>query len=518
MNDLKGKVISLPIKKISFSDEQNQSDLTKVSLQVCRDGEVPSHNIYIEKEALPLAQESIKNKPLLCAYEVDDEGNKIDFKGHALEYVLVQNGSDIILKIEYEEQPVGIIPETNNYTINDINDNSWVFVEGYLFNEYCSDAVRIIEENDGNKSVSMEIEIIDGEKNEDDNLYHITSFKFLGVTLLGETHPPAIDGANIQIPIQNETFSLKFSQMIENVNKTINKGGIKVKREDIINKFSNLKSNSKFEEIIANKDLTVEELEKQLFALSVNQLESMIEEALSQVTIVCQYYDGESYETNRYWLQDVITDSNIAIVCDKQDSYNYYGIPYSINGDVITLDYANAKRYIVGDWREYVDNSTDTFVTTFSEDINKIKEAMSQKIEDIKASFDINENEDYKNLKAQITDLQTSFEEIKSEKELLEEYKTNKENEIRENAETELFEKYSELKGLEGFEKIIENKSNFSLDDIERDLKVLAFDNGVVLNKKKFSKENDSIKIPITINKETDLTDSYGGLLDKYLK
>ena len=61
------------------------------------------------------------------------------------------------------------------------------------------------------------------------------------------------------------------------------------------------------------------------------------------------------------------------------------------------------------------------------------------------------------------------FEEIKSEKELLEEYKTNKENEIRENAETELFEKYSELKSLEGFEKIIENKSNFSLDDIERD-------------------------------------------------
>ena len=56
------------------------------------------------------------------------------------------------------------------------------------------------------------------------------------------------------------------------------------------------------------------------------------------------------------------------------------------------------------------------------------------------------------------------------------------------------------------------------LEDIERDLKILAFDNGIVLgNKKKFSKtEKNTIKIPVG-ESQNDIVSPYGGLLDKYL-
>ena len=239
---MKGKVVSLPIKKISFSEENNQPDLTKVILQVCKSGEVTSHGLYFEEESLALSEASIKNKPLLCAYEIDEDGNKTDFKGHELEYKIIKEGKNISLKIEYIEQPVGIIPETNNFTIMDIDDEKWIVVEGYLFNEYCSDAVRILEESDGEKAISMEINVIDGSNNEDDGLFHITLFSFLGVTLLGKSHSPAIAGANIQTFRQSDTFALQFSEMVKRVNISINKGGEKVdERQKIIEKFEALK-------------------------------------------------------------------------------------------------------------------------------------------------------------------------------------------------------------------------------------------------------------------------------------
>jgi hypothetical protein len=107
-----------------------------------------------------------------------------------------------------------------------------------------------------------------------------------------------------------------------------------VKREEIISKFSALDKVEGYKTIIENTELSNEDLEKQLFALSQNQLNQFICDALCEQKIIKQYWDGESYETCKYYLVDTIPSENIAIVCECED-YDYYGIPYSLNGDVI---------------------------------------------------------------------------------------------------------------------------------------------------------------------------------------
>lgn len=148
---MKGQIISLPIQNINFSEVEEQDDLKKVTLQVCKAGTVPSHGLFIENDAIVNAQESIKNKPILCAYEVDEDGNKTDFQGHEMAYKIIKNGSQYEVEIVYIEQPVGLINESCNFRMEEINGELWCVVDGYLYSKYCNDAVRILEEANGEK-------------------------------------------------------------------------------------------------------------------------------------------------------------------------------------------------------------------------------------------------------------------------------------------------------------------------------------------------------------------------------
>ena len=190
-----------------------------------------------------------------------------------------------------------------------------------------------------------------------------------------------------------------------------------------------------------------------------------------------------------------------------------------MQGDKAVLDFESAKRYTKGDWREYQGDVAEITVNPmFSTEMERINKNFESEIEKVKTTFDVNETEEYKNLKAEMFELQTSYTTLEEETIQLREFKADFETKQREKAENEVFEKYADLKEVEGYTTILENKANFSLEDIERDLKVLAFDNGIVLgNKKKFSKtEKNTIKIPVGETKD-DIVSPYGGLLDKYL-
>lgn len=514
---LNGKSVSLPISKVKFSEVSDQSDLTKVTLMVCKDGEVESHGLFIEEDSLAISEDSIKNKPLLCAYEVDNNGNKTDFKGHEMEYRVVKNGKSMELKIEYIEQPVGVIPESCNFRLEEIDGYKWVVVDAYLFNEYCGDAVRILEESDGEKSVSMEINVLESFEDEDDGLTHISKFKFIGVTLLGLKHPPAISGANIKTFTQSDNFSLQFSKMIKKINETIlKKEGGEAMRDKIIEKFSALKCHKEFEKIISNLDLTDEELEKQLFSLSVNDLESRIRENLKEIKCSHTDYWGDTYETQKYWLCDVLVTEGIAIVEDNQNWYKHYGIPYEFNGDCIVIKEEEKKRYIRGDWRVFDEGDNEPEVNPV---FSLINEHNKEKVEGVKTEFDKTSKE-LIDVKAKFTDIQADKSKLDKEVLELREFKSNFEKKEKEAIVNEVVEKFEELKDVDGYEDIVSKKFELSVEDLETKLKVLAYDNGIILNKenkKNFSKQYSGIKIPVgDLSSNVDI-DPYGGILDKFI-
>ena len=475
------KLFSIPISK--FTIDTTQGDLTPVRIQVCHDGENPNGS-YFETDSFEKAKDSIKNKPIIAAYEVDENGNKEDFKGHEVDYKVVNDDGSIEIKEIYIEQPIGAVPESCDYTIEEIDGYNWVCVNGYLYNNYCSEAIEILKNNDGSKKISMEIEILDGEKNEADGFYHVKDFKFLGITILGEEYPPAM-GSNAEISLftkaeQTEEFTVKFRKILDTIN---NKGGEVMK-----------------------------EPTKKDYSLSTNDLENRIREELNKYTYTYTYSWGETEEYRRYYLRDVLPEENIIIVEDNQNNYKTFGINYSMNGDSVSLDIDGAERYVRGDWRKFDGNNDENDKSEvevhFENILVKEKEHFAKEIEEVKKSFVVTETEEYKTLKS-------DFEKLQNDKKELEEFKAEFENKERTRKENELFEKFKDLETVEGFAEIKEKASEFSLEDLEKEFYVLLGKKNFSLTKtNKKENENVSLKVEDDLNNKelTEAEKRYGQL------
>lgn len=505
-----GKIISIPIKNINFSETEDKYKLP-VTLEICKEGFVPCHNLIIEKSAIEKASDTIVDVPLLCAYEIDEEGNKTDFKGHEMHYNIYKEGTTYIVNTIYDEQPVGHIP----YNCNPVfNGEGWFTAEGYLYKLYCQDAVRILQENEGKKSVSMEIDVIKEEIDEK-GITHILEFNFMGVTLLGETHTPAIEGANIkQFEIeQAKTFTKEYFGLI---NKIILKGGNKVKREEILEKYTHLSKLDKFEAITSNKELTDEQLEQKLFALSIIDLESRIREQLTSITYDYTYCWGEVEKCRKYWLRDLIFEDKIAILDDNETDFTY-GVPFSIKNDSVILDFEAKIRYIRGDWRPFVEGEEEPVVNPlFEERQNKIIDKAT------KATSDSKEFEkELQTANEKIVELEKENVSTSKELERLTKFEKDINHAKEEKQLNEVIKEFSSLEKVEGFEAICDKKFELGEKELANQLKILSFDNGVVVNSKK-KKNNKDEFIHTNLNFEgTELTEAqkrYGVNILNYLK
>lgn len=457
------KTYSIPISQYTIEDYEKK-DLIKVKLNICHEGANPNGSFF-EPSSLVKAQDSIKNKPIIAAYEINEDGEKQDFKGHEVEYKIISENGNIEFKEIYIEQPIGAIPESCDYSIEEIDGQQWVTATGYLYNIYCSDAVEIIKQNQNRKKLSMEINVIDGFDG-DDGFYHITEFEYLGITLLGDEnlYPPAM-GSNAEISLftkaeQTKDFSMKFSEILEAINK---KGGNEMGAKTV----------------------------KKDFSMSVEDLKSRLREKLKENTYEYTYSWGEVENYPMYYFQDVIPEENLIIAESSQDWGKFYGIPYSLEGDEATLNFDEATRYVRGDWRKFEGKEEPTSESKeyFSSIINKETEHYQKEIEEVKKSFVATETEEYKTLKAE-------FEKVENDKKALEEFKAEFEKKERNRKETELFEKFKDLETIEGFAEIKNKASEFSLEDLEKEFYVLIGKKNFSM-KKNVKEKDDTVSLKL---------------------
>ena len=129
-------------------------------------------------------------------------------------------------------------------------------------------------------------------------------------------------------------------------------------REKLIAKFSYLKDNEEYNKIIENKELQLEDLKTQLFSLSVKDLKRRLNETIETQTFIKTWSWGETEQIEKYFIVDILTEENI-VICEDNEKHNvFYGFNYTIEGDKVTVDFINGKRYVRGDWREYVEGVT----------------------------------------------------------------------------------------------------------------------------------------------------------------
>lgn len=187
------KRLLLPIKmslkenaKFSLTDDR----FIPVDILVMHNG-INSNASYFSDDAIKKAEWSLRDVPIRGYIKETDDG--FDFDEHNMSIELTEDNDFIIKSIC---QTWGNIPADNNLRYETIGDKTYVKVEGYLWSKYLNEAENIFREN-SSKSVSMEIEIDDAYFEED--LLHITDYRYLGVVVLGEDVEPAMKGARIDI-------------------------------------------------------------------------------------------------------------------------------------------------------------------------------------------------------------------------------------------------------------------------------------------------------------------------------
>ena len=190
------KELSFEVDGFNVIDDYSDNQLAIVEVYVCHDGN-NHHNMPIDLSVIKKAKKTLKNKFLVAGFDGDD------FEGH-----------------EPDEQIVGFFPESSEMKFVEKDGRTYLVAQAIMSKIYAKWAYDVfVDDEDNYRSVSMEITVLGTEVN-DDGLEHITKFVFNGVTLLGESHMPACEGANASIIKFSKENALKvYSKRLKNSDK-----------------------------------------------------------------------------------------------------------------------------------------------------------------------------------------------------------------------------------------------------------------------------------------------------------
>ena len=275
-------IVSIPA---TFEQDENYDDefYLKGRFKACHTKR-NFNNSYIEDEVMESKLSTFREVPVLASFieTTDKDGNStLDFNGHDM-VVADDKMNSGEKRIEYIEQMVGIIPFNNNAEMvkDEKSDKKYVYVDGYIFKDYTY-AADILQKR-GGASVSVELALKSFSYNAKENYLNIEDFRFKGITLLGASVKPGMEGAEVSI----ETFADKqyshddktminimseLKEALDNFNK-LNKETMEGGKDPV----------NKFEELLAKYSVTAEEVEFDVEGLSDEELEAKFAEVFGE--------------------------------------------------------------------------------------------------------------------------------------------------------------------------------------------------------------------------------------------
>lgn len=389
------------IKKGEY--ESSDFRFIDVSIDVMHTG-ASLNKTSFTKDAINKAVPTIRNTPIL-GYVVDelDEEDK-DFKGHEHELRI----TDKDVKYVYAGQAYGVIPESCNprWIVKDDGtgiEREYLRVDGLIWTKF-SDPVDIFT-RDGTKNHSVELtDMACGPADKNGNV-PVGSFKFDGCCILSTTDPsikPAMTGSCVTANFSVEDITAQIRdrlyeyQAIQQNYTAQNDNPSDEEKGDTTPMNENEKNPAMTENAVAEGAVENPEIETPAaentatkteseaapaenaapeegaenattevpaentapaeedepaasseFTLTANQLRDEVYNALLKVQVPSRW-DNECM-IPKYWLTDI--QGSEVIVTDS-GTYQLMGIPYSMNGDNVVLEYENIKRkkVIYEDW------------------------------------------------------------------------------------------------------------------------------------------------------------------------
>lgn len=425
--------------------ENADKRFTKVKIWLMHTGLNQNESIF-EKSVIEEALPTLSYIPIVGFISEDKYTGEKDFTKH--QYILVKDENGIRKKYIGSAYGVILSAVDNNahfeYRVcDDGEEREFLVVDGIMWNMF-EDSTEIMN-RDLVKGQSMElvdcIDSIEGYEDED-GILHFTKFMFRAACVLGDDVDPAMMNSTIEVQDTITDFTKQFcnelSKQISTFSKLINtqQGGVNMSKE--------VKP--------VNTDFTQSTM--QLFSDVCN-------EVMDKGGKVEDYWHDY---VSRYCVVDI--QDNEVIVMDRSDHYNYYGIPYTVEGDKPIIDFEKACRKKVV-YTNYDDGETPVVIDgafNFESVLNDCETIAKDRISELETSRDealFAKDEEITTLSEKIADIEPKYQEyVKAEEERIA-------TEI-ENEKLAVFEKYEVALGEnEDFLALRNNHSDFSVDDVK---------------------------------------------------
>lgn len=513
--------------KVNFDNSNKDKDgLLPVHLQACHT-DLNANGSNIDKKVMESALPSFSNRPILAYIHkvVTDENPEGQWEFYAHNMHKDENG-----ELVYDEYPIGIIPEScNAQLVYDKEKNkTYCEVDGYIFEEY-SKASEILE-REGECFVSVELSIRELAYDAKSKCLNIEDFWFSGVTILGKTPEgkivnPGMKDSNIKLAdfsAENnslfENYESKISELQERLNtlesfcdeikEKTTKGGTELKKENFE------------EEVTENEEVTETEESEEEVTTPEEESEETVEESSEE-----QIDDEDSEEVVETETTDETVDETTETeTFSKDELFNklfdisFEDIKYALNA--LCSIYRNDSEWC------YVSQVYDEYFIMQDWDSDKYyKQSYTREDDNIALTGErtelfamlLTESE-----KLSIEEMRSNYAELKAFKEEIEL------NKLREQKKEILDSKKYEIlaqKDEEGkfvnkdYEKLVSEMDNYSLADLETEIKVLHSDyvseHGNFALSKPEKKETTTKKQFVSVNKKAAKPSRYGKLFAK---
>lgn len=407
-------------------EELNESQFMKCRIRAFADG-MTEHKFYFSLDKVKESEFTILGKPLLWKYNI--------FKDDA-------NSHDA------DEVPCGFIPKTAEeaeveYVYDENLDKTFMITTAYIWKNYSEDLERILNRDDGHKTVSVELKV-KAHKSEDKTYDIVDAFLFTGVTILGDHISSAVKGADLQV--------VKFS--LEDFNKA--KDEFEIQLNSVSNTESSQEDSFLLQKNSEDKEDNMEENQE------IKDVNNSAEE-------MQDVYNATAY------VNTSVTVSQYTNVYDNDGKYVGSEDEYHSKSTTVVVD-------IPEDSEELEDNNNSE---ELEDQTNADGEQKEAKDEDNGASESVDcSAEKVKELEVKCSAYETELNEMKEKYaalelkcSVLEEFKTNTENAQKEIEVNCALDEVSNILSAQEISEWREKSLNCAnVDSFKNELKAYAFD------------------------------------------
>lgn len=458
---VKKSALSFPVMFEKVEDiESVDGRFTKVRIWLMHLGQNFNGSIF-EKDVVDNAISTLEYIPIVAFIEDNKIGEK-DCSNHR--YIITKDEKGIRRKYMGNAYGVIMSSEDNNAhyeerLCDDGETRTFLVVDGLIWNMF-EDSSEIVN-RDLIKNQSMELwdDGVSIEGYEDENgLFHFTKFSFRAACILGDDYEPAMINSTVEV-------QFTMSDFVKNIQSELNDKFI------AFTKMVNEKTNQGGIDTMSNTDFT------QTLLAQFEDISAMVRQHET-------FVDRWGYECSRYYAVDI--QENEVIVVDAKNSYNYFGLSFTMNGDKAEIDFDSAKRKKLR-YEDYDDGSSVDGAFDFGKHIEEIENAAFAKVEEANTKISdaeskiseyetkVSEVETAKNeIEEKFNQISAEFEEMKPKYEdYVRAEQARIEAEIESQKDAEIAKYESVLTDDVNFAELKEKKAEMSVKEVESELAIM---------------------------------------------